>query len=88
MSTKIHTVRNGRASGPRFYIRTKIRGRETVVRPFGKTLYSPYHHLDAQGRPIPAKRAERTAQRVPMGHYVPSVEPTTVVPYGRAAGKS
>lgn len=85
MSTKIHTVRNGTAAGPRFYIKTTIRGRETVVRPFGKCLYSPFHHLDAEGRPIPGKRAGRTAQGAPMGGYVPSVKPTTVIPLDRRA---
>ena len=78
MSTKIHTVRNGHAAGPRFYIRTEIRGRETVVRPFGKCAYSPFHHLDAEGRPIPARATAKG--------YVPSVKSTTVIPLDRAAG--
>lgn len=43
-----------------------------VVAAYGKTVYSPRHHLDAEGRPIPARRNGR-------GGYEPSTKPATIL---------
>ncbi|MGL4257980.1 MAG: hypothetical protein ACRCSL_16725 [Microbacterium sp.] len=72
MSTKIrHANYHGIPTLPVFAIDTK--GRET--RYFGRIAYSPLHHLDALGRPIPA--------RATANGYKPLFTPTTTQPLTR-----
>lgn len=69
MSTKIRAANLlGLPALPVFAIDAK--GHET--RYFGRIVYSPRHHLDALGRPIPAKRTREG--------YEPQISPTTHLP--------
>lgn len=83
---KIRTLnRRGRALGPVFAIVGRpapySHGAPPVaLSAFGKTLYSPKHHIDAEGRPIPA-RCRRTGNGDKLkGVYTPATKPTTEVP--------
>jgi hypothetical protein len=85
VSTKIYIVNNGIPSLPVFAIYgRKVGDREREVpttypaeetRTFGRTLYSPRHHLDAQGRPIPVRVGMNEKHRIV---FVPSKRPATV----------
>lgn len=80
---KIRTVNRPIPNGPTNYVLSREapfrHGEPETPRAFGKTIYSPRHHLDMEGRPIPAVRAGRTAQGRPFGTYVPAVEPETIL---------
>jgi len=79
VSTKIHST-GGIPALPAFVIYgRKVGERERngaashpaeEARTFGRTLYSPRHHIDAQGRPIPVRISSE-------GRYVPSKRPAT-----------
>ncbi len=80
MSTKIHST-GGIPALPTFVVWGRMAGERErngatahpaeEARFFGRTLYSPRHHIDAQGRPIPVRIS-------PEGRYVPSKRPATV----------
>ena len=75
---KIRVISNGNTVGPVFGILSRVAPFEHGSPPswsalYGKTLYSPRHHLDAKGRPIPARRARDSAGRPIPGVYVPSL---------------
>jgi hypothetical protein len=73
MSTKIRQANlYGIPALPAFAIDAK--GHKT--RYFGRIAYSPRHHLDAYGRPIPA--------RATADGYKPLFTPTTVLPLSEA----
>lgn len=76
--TKIRTVNRPVPNGPTNYVLSREapfrHGEPETPRAFGKTIYSPRHHLDMEGRPIPAVRSEVRGPR-----YVPKQRPATIL---------
>lgn len=75
---KIRVISNGSAIGPVFGILSRTAPFKHGSPPswsalYGKTLYSPRHHLDAAERPIPARCARDAMDRPVPGVYVPSL---------------
>lgn len=80
MSTKIYPFSRGVPSRPAFAIRSAVIGSKPRVETlalFGRTLYSPRHHIDMNGRPIPVRRSVDDKHRVVYG---PSLRPAIVHP--------
>lgn len=84
MSTKIHST-GGIPALPAFVIWGRTAGERErngatahpaeEARFFGRTLYSPRHHVDAQGRPIPVRVGMNEKHRIV---FVPSKRPAMV----------